>query len=88
MHLFDYRLRKSMIVFIWIYALIGTGYFVIYEAGIDIIVKYAVGPMWLAMVFAPVTLAGLIFLPFLVRFLPSENLSRKNNLGNLKHKNS
>lgn len=54
-----------MKVFLWIYAITGTVYFMGYQMGSDIVVKYAVGPMWLLMMVAPVVLMLLIVLPFL-----------------------
>lgn len=50
-------------VLLWLYAVVGTGYFVLYSIGQEIVVRYAVGPLWLMMMAAPVILGLLIFLP-------------------------
>lgn len=44
----------------WIYALIGSGYWVMYASGSEVVEKYAVGPFWLMMMAAPPTLFFLI----------------------------
>ncbi|WP_192888357.1 hypothetical protein [Paracidovorax avenae] len=56
-----------MKVIVWIYAVVGTLYFLLYSAGIEVVERYAVGPLWLLMVAAPVLLLLLVFLPIALR---------------------
>lgn len=60
-----------MKIFLWIYAIVGTMYLVMYSTGFEPVVKYAVGPLWLLMMAAPAVIALLVILPFLKRWLPS-----------------
>lgn len=46
---------------LWIYAVVGSLYFMMYSAGVDVVVRYAVGPLWLMMMVAPVILGLLVF---------------------------
>lgn len=46
----------------WIYAVVGTLYWFMYSAGAEVVVKYAVGPLWLMMMVAPVILSLLVLL--------------------------
>ncbi len=48
---------------LWIYAVVGTIYFWMYLAGMDVVVRNAVGLLWLMMVVAPVILFLLVFFP-------------------------
>ncbi|PHV19179.1 hypothetical protein CSQ92_27790 [Janthinobacterium sp. BJB446] len=59
-----------MKVFLWLYAVVGTLYYLLYLTGAPIIVKYAVGPLWLMMATAPVVLALLAVLRFVWRVDP------------------
>lgn len=56
-----------MKVFLWIYAVVGSTYCMMYSAGAEVVVRYAVGPLWLMMMIAPVILGLLILLPFAQR---------------------
>lgn len=51
-----------MKVLLWIYAVCGSTYFLMYSAGAEAVVRYAVGPLWLMMIAAPVTLGLLVLL--------------------------
>ncbi len=48
--------------FLWLYAVFGTAYFLLYSTGVEVVVRYAVGPLWLMMMAAPVILSFLITL--------------------------
>lgn len=52
-----------MLIVLWIYAVVGSVYFALHSAGNEVVAQYAVGPLWLLMVIAPVLLALLIFVP-------------------------
>jgi hypothetical protein len=56
-----------MKTFLWVYAVVGTLYFLTYSMGNEIVARYAVGPLWLMMSVAPVILGVLIFLPLAQR---------------------
>ena len=49
-----------MKVILWIYSVIGNVYFLMYLAGNEVVVKYAVGLFWLLMMVAPVVLLTLV----------------------------
>jgi hypothetical protein len=51
-----------MKILFWIYAVVGTLYFGMHSAGVSVVVQYAVGPLWLMMMAAPVVLFVLIAL--------------------------
>ena len=53
-----------MKTFLWIYAVVGNFYSIKYFAGDEIVVKYAVGPLWLALMAAPVVGTFLVLYPF------------------------
>ncbi len=55
----------------WLYAIVGTMYFVLYATGFEPVVKYAVGPLWLMMMVAPAMFALLLVWPFNRRFGPA-----------------
>lgn len=62
-----------MKIVLWVYAIVGSLYAVMYLTGTEVVVRYAVGPMWLIMMAAPVTLFLLTALPVMRRmgqFLP------------------
>jgi len=46
--------------YLWVYAVVGSLYFSMWATGNDIVVRYAVGPMWVLMMAAPVVLAILV----------------------------
>ena len=52
-----------MNLFLWIYLVVGNLYFLLYAGGSEIVTRYAVGPIWLMMVAAPVILGLLVFVP-------------------------
>lgn len=52
-----------MKIILWIYAVLGNFYFLMYITGNEIVEKYAVGPFWLLMIVAPVVLLMLVGLP-------------------------
>ena len=52
-----------MKIILWIYSVIGSLYCLMYLAGNEAVVKYAVGPFWLLMMVAPVVLLTLVVLP-------------------------
>ncbi|HEX7646666.1 MAG TPA: hypothetical protein VF450_04575 [Noviherbaspirillum sp.] len=74
---------KLLTVWCWLYAVIGTVYFALYEAGADIVTRYAVGPLWVLMVTAPIALFILVLLPVLRKMAAAtcvgaeENATRK-----------
>jgi hypothetical protein len=45
---------------LWVYAVVGTLYFMMNSAGMATVVKYATGPLWLMMIVAPVILILLV----------------------------
>lgn len=51
------------------YAVVGSGYLGMYVSGNEVVERFAVGPLWLLMMFAPVVLFGLIFWPLIKRVL-------------------
>lgn len=51
----------------WIYAVVGILYFLMYEMGNSVVVRYAHGPLWGMMIVAPVILGLLLFLPIAQR---------------------
>lgn len=53
--------------FLWIYAIVGSLYFVMYSLGVDVVARYAVGPLWLMMTAAPVVLGLLVLFPIAQR---------------------
>lgn len=58
---------KFLKLWLWTYAIVGTTYFAMYKAGAEVVVRYAVGPLWFMMVAAPIALLVLLFLPALRR---------------------
>ncbi|WP_193316762.1 hypothetical protein [Janthinobacterium rivuli] len=54
----------------WLYAVVGTLYYMQYLADAPVLAKYAVGPVWLMMAAAPVLLAYLAALRFVRRIDP------------------
>lgn len=54
-----------MKVLLWIYGVVSTMYYVLYVTGAEIVVRYAVGPLWLMMMVGVAVLAILVALPFL-----------------------
>lgn len=54
---------------LWIYALCGSGYWLMSKFDGGTIDRYAVGPLWLLMAASPVVLTALIAWPFASRFL-------------------
>lgn len=62
-----------MKIALWVYAIGGSFYAMMYLIGTEVVVRYAVGPLWLLMMAAPVTLLFLVALPVMWRiskFLP------------------
>lgn len=57
-----------MKILLWIYAVCGSGYFMMYLGGAEAVVRYATGPLWLMMMLAPVTLGLLVLLPIARRY--------------------
>lgn len=49
-------------IFLWVYAVIGSIYFSMWANGDDIVTRYAVGPMWALMMAAPIVLVVLVLL--------------------------
>jgi hypothetical protein len=49
-----------MKILLWIYAVCGSLYFLLYSSGAEHVVKYAKGPLWLMMMASPVVLTFLI----------------------------
>ncbi len=60
--------RMIVKLFLWLYAIAGTLYFVLYATGFEPVVKYAVGPLWLIMMIAPAMFALLLMWPIIRRF--------------------
>ena len=56
-----------MKIILWVYSVIGSLYFLMYFAGNEAVVKYAVGLFWLLMMVAPVVLLTLVVLPLVGR---------------------
>lgn len=57
-----------MKVFFWIYAVVGTIYFIIYSAGVEVVVRYSADWLnWLMMMVAPFILGLLVLLPLAQR---------------------
>ncbi len=52
-----------MKILLWVYATVGVLYLGMYALGIEPVVKYAVGPLWIMMVASPVLLVFLILAP-------------------------
>lgn len=51
-----------MKIILWIYTIVGNLYFLLYISGAEIVEKYAVGPLWLLMIVAPIILLVLVTL--------------------------
>ena len=48
---------------LWIYAVTGSLYLLMYAAGSEVVVRFAIGPLWAAMMAAPVVLCLLLLSP-------------------------
>lgn len=57
-----------MKVLLWIYGIVSTMYYVLYVTGAEVVVRYAVGPLWLMMMAGVAVLALLISMPFINKF--------------------
>ena len=53
---------------LWLFAVVGTLYFLMYSTGTEVVIRYAVGPFMLAMFVAPLVLGLLILWSFARRF--------------------
>jgi hypothetical protein len=56
-------------LFVWLYALAGTGYFLMYLEGFDVVQRHAVRLLWVLMVIAPAVLVLLIAWPIAKRLI-------------------
>lgn len=52
-----------MKIIMWVFAVVGNLYFLMYMAGEEVVVQYAVGPLWFLMMLAPFVLAALVLMP-------------------------
>jgi hypothetical protein len=50
----------KMKVWLWIYGVVGTLHFMLYAVGMEVVVRYAIGPYWLMMMAAPAVLSLLV----------------------------
>ncbi|WP_454909819.1 hypothetical protein [Variovorax gossypii] len=53
---------------LWIYAVTGTLYFLLYAGGTDVVVRHATGLFWILMMASPAVLSVLVFYPIAKRF--------------------
>lgn len=61
-------LRTLLKLALWVYAVTGTMYFLMYTAENELVLRHAVGGAWLLMMVAPLVLAVLITYPIAKRF--------------------
>ncbi len=59
-------------VALWVYAICGSGYWLMSNFDDGTIARYAVGPLWLVMVASPVVLTALVVWPLASRILAEE----------------
>jgi len=52
-----------MKMLLWVYAVVGTLYSMMFLAEVETVVRYAVGPLWLMMMAAPCVLGLLVIFP-------------------------
>lgn len=63
---------SNMKVFLWIYAVVGSLYFMLYSVGTEVVVRHVSGPLWVMMMAAPIVLGLLVFFAISQRLGPSD----------------